>query len=146
MHVGLVQVVHKMYKNNPLAISVFGCGNTLLGDDGFRPAVIARLEQESDFPGFVHLEDVGTGIRDYLFDFILDPALAPDMLIILDVVDFEGRSPGDVFIITPDAISVKKSTIFSSISFQQSIFCRNLLNILSRQSILLPLKSSLFRT
>jgi len=102
-----------MHKNNPLYISVFGCGNTLLGDDGFGPAVIARLEQESDFPGFVHLEDVGTGIRDYLFDFILDPALAPDMLIILDAVDFEDRSPGEVFTITPDAIPAKKIHDFS---------------------------------
>jgi coenzyme F420 hydrogenase subunit delta len=95
------------------AVFVFGCGNTLLGDDGFGPAVIEELQAEYILPGYVTLEDVGTGIRDYLFDFILDPALAPDMLIILDAVDFEGRRPGEVFTITPDAIPAKKIHDFS---------------------------------
>jgi len=95
------------------AVSVFGCGNTLLGDDGFGPAVIAALQSEDSIPGHVTLEDVGTGIREYLFDFVLAPNLAPDLLIILDAVDFKGRRPGEVFTITPDAIPPQKIHDFS---------------------------------
>jgi len=94
-------------------VAVFGCGNLLLGDDGFGPAVITELEKEYIFPRNVTLEDVGTGIREYLFDYLLAPDLAPDLLIILDAVDFEERRPGEVFTITPDSIPAKKIHDFS---------------------------------
>ncbi|RUM37584.1 MAG: coenzyme F420 hydrogenase [Desulfobulbus sp.] len=94
-------------------ISVFGCGNVLLGDDGFGPAVIAELEEKYIFPRNVTLEDVGTGIREYLFDYLLAPDLAPDLLVILDAVDFKERRPGEVFTITPDSIPAKKIHDFS---------------------------------
>ena len=94
-------------------VVVFGCGNILLGDDGFGPAVISELESEYIFPENVTIEDVGTGIREYLFDYILDATLAPDLLIILDAVDFPDRRPGEVFSITPDSIPAKKIHDFS---------------------------------
>lgn len=101
-----------MHKRESPWVAVFGCGNVLLGDDGFGPAVIARLEGEC-LPPCVHLEDVGTGIRDYLINYMLAPDLAPDMLVILDAVDFPDRVPGEVFTITPDAIPAKKIHDFS---------------------------------
>ena len=37
--------MHNLHKENSSAstVVVFGCGNTLLGDDGFGPTVIDRL-------------------------------------------------------------------------------------------------------
>ncbi len=94
-------------------VAVFGCGNLLLGDDGFGPAVIAELEKEYIFPRNVTLEDVGAGMGEYLFDSLLASDLAPDLLILLDAVDFEERRPGEVFTITPDSIPAKKIHDFS---------------------------------
>ena len=105
--------MHKMHNSKVPVVSVFGCGNMLIGDDGFGPAVIADLQSGRDLPADVLIEDVGTGIREYLFDFILAPDLAPKELIILDAVDFQGRKPGEVFIITPEAIPAEKSHDFS---------------------------------
>ena len=102
-----------MHNKHAQDVAVFGCGNILLGDDGFGPAVIARLERKSMLPASVRLEDVGTGIREYLFDYMLAPDLAPDMLVILDAVDFTDRAPGEVFTITPDVIPAKKIHDFS---------------------------------
>ena len=94
-------------------ISVFGCGNILLGDDGFGPAVIARLKKKYIFPENVVLEDAGTGVREYLLDYLLVPDSAPDLLIIVDAVDFEGRRPGEVLVISPGSIPAKKIHDFS---------------------------------
>ena len=102
-----------MHNSNRSKVAVFGCGNILLGDDGFGPAVIADLQSRNDLPENVSLEDAGTGIREYLFDFILAPGLAPERLIILDAVDFQGRRPGEVFTITPDAVPAEKIHDFS---------------------------------
>ena len=102
-----------MHNIRPAKIVVFGCGNILIGDDGFGPAVIAELQTMDDLPPDVILEDVGTGIREYLFDYILAPELAPKTLIILDAVEIENRRPGEVFTITPDTIPAKKIHDFS---------------------------------
>jgi coenzyme F420 hydrogenase subunit delta len=127
------------------AVSVFGCGNTLLGDDGFGPAVIAALQSEYGIPGHVTLEDVGTGIREYLFDFVLAPNLAPDVLIILDAVDFEGRRPGEVFTITPDSIPPQKIHDFSlhqfpTVNLLQEIaeYTRSAVHIIAAQIEYIP--------
>ncbi len=103
----------KMHNHQAPKISVFGCGNGLLGDDGFGPAVIADLKDRYVFPWNVILEDAGTGIREYLFDYLLAPDLAPDLIIILDAVNLEGRRPGEVFVINPDSIPAKKIHDFS---------------------------------
>jgi len=102
-----------MHNNTEPQITVYGCGNILLGDDGFGPAVIEVLQQGDVLSPNVLLEDVGTGIREYLFDFILDADTAPSHLIILDAVEFEHRTAGEVFTITPDAIPAKKIHDFS---------------------------------
>jgi coenzyme F420 hydrogenase subunit delta len=102
-----------MHNTIPLRVIVFGCGNVLLGDDGFGPEVIRRLQASTLFPDSVHMEDVGTGVREYLFDFVLDPDRAPGHLIILDAVDSKIHPPGTVFTITPAHIPAKKSHDFS---------------------------------
>ncbi len=102
-----------MHNTTQTKISIYGCGNILLGDDGFGPAVIADLQSAKNMPDEILLEDVGTGIREYLFDFILASETAPEHLIVLDAVDFENRLPGEVFTITPDTIPAKKIHDFS---------------------------------
>ena len=54
---------------NPILI--LGCGNTLFGDDGFGPAVIEHLEAHYPIPETVLVRDLGTGIRDFLFDLLI---------------------------------------------------------------------------
>ncbi len=102
-----------MHNTRQLKVAVYGCGNILLGDDGFGPAVVEILQSASNMPDGILLEDVGTGIREYLFDFILASETAPKHLIVLDAVDFDSRTPGEVFTITPDIIPAKKIHDFS---------------------------------
>lgn len=94
-------------------IVVFGCGNILLGDDGFGPAVIATLLEENTFPADVRIEDVGTGIREILFDYLLSEVLRPDCLVVVDAARHEGRTPGEVFEIRPEFVAASKIHDFS---------------------------------
>jgi coenzyme F420 hydrogenase subunit delta len=92
---------------------IFGCGNTILGDDGFGPAVIAELEASCALPDAIALVDAGTGIREYLFDYLLSSECRPERVIILDAVDFPDRRPGEVFTIDISSIPAKKIHDFS---------------------------------
>lgn len=91
---------------------VFGCGNPLFGDDGFGPAVIHHLESTYKIPDHVLCLDVGTSIRDILFDLLLDTDLA-STLIIVDAVEVKGRQPGEIFEIRVDDIAPAKISDFS---------------------------------
>lgn len=92
---------------------IFGCGNEIIGDDGFGPAVIAELKASCILPDKVVLVDAGTGIREYLFDYLLSPECRPERVIILDAVDFPERKPGEVFPIDISSIPTKKIHDFS---------------------------------
>lgn len=92
---------------------IFGCGNIVMGDDGFGPEVIARLHSEYDLPEDTQAIDADTGIREYLFDYILAEDLRPQHILIIDAVDFPGKEPGDVFTISPSDIPAKKIHDFS---------------------------------
>ena len=93
-------------------ILIFGCGNILFGDDGFGAAVIKYLQENYTLPENVHVQDVGTGIREILFDLALSEK-KPQKLIIVDAVDYPDRTPGEVFEISVDGIPAKKTTDFS---------------------------------
>ena len=92
---------------------IFGCGNIIMGDDGYGPAVVDELNVHCDLPEGVQAIDVGTCIREYLFDYLLCEEGRPDSIIILDAVDFPDRTPGEVFQILPDTIPTKKIHDFS---------------------------------
>lgn len=92
---------------------IFGCGNLLMGDDGFGPAVIEKLETGHLLPESVEAVDAMTGIREYLFDYLLAEEGRPDHIIILDAVDFKDRRPGEVFCIESSAIPAQKIHDFS---------------------------------
>ena len=93
-------------------ILIFGCGNILFGDDGFGPTVVQHLQENYPLPEDVLVQDVGTGIREILFDLALS-AKKPDKLIILDAVDYPDRAPGEVFEISVEGIPAQKTSDFS---------------------------------
>lgn len=92
-------------------VLILGCGNVLLGDDGFGPAVIEEL-QKHDLPDWAHAEDVGTSVRDVLFN-ITVLERRPEHLIVIDAVERAGRQAGEVFEISVDEIPEKKIIDYS---------------------------------
>jgi coenzyme F420 hydrogenase subunit delta len=94
------------------SVLIFGCGNILWGDDGFGPAVIQHLMENYPLPDEVLALDVGTSIRDILFDLLLSEK-KPKGLIIVDAVEYPERRPGEVFEIPVAGIPEEKATDFS---------------------------------
>lgn len=77
-------------------VVILGCGNTLLGDDGFGPEVIEHLHTYYKIPENVLAMDAGTSAGDILFDFVLSP-VRPRHLFIVDAVTSGGVEPGEIF-------------------------------------------------
>jgi hydrogenase maturation protease len=83
-------------------VLILGLGNTLRGDDGVGPAVIAALSL-MDLPPHVELLDGGTpGLETVL---LLE---GPDRVIIVDAADM-GLEPGQWRRFTPDTAEIKSS-------------------------------------
>jgi coenzyme F420 hydrogenase subunit delta len=93
-------------------VLIFGCGNILWGDDGFGPAVIQALTERYQLPADVLALDVGTSIRDILFDLTLSDQ-KPKKIFIIDAVEYPDHQPGEVFEIPVEGIPVKKTSDFS---------------------------------
>lgn len=93
-------------------ILILGCGNVLYGDDAFGPRVVERLLQVGDLPEQVFAEDVGTSVRDILFNISL-VSNKPRLVILVDAVDVEGRKPGEVFELDIDEVPEIKMSNFS---------------------------------
>jgi coenzyme F420 hydrogenase subunit delta len=93
-------------------VIIFGCGNILYGDDGYGPAVIERLKEHHQLPEDVLAMDVGTSVRDILFDLVLSDK-KPKKIFIIDAVDYPDRKPGEVFEIPVEGIPDKKTSDFS---------------------------------
>jgi len=109
-------------------IVVFGCGNTLFGDDGFGPAVVEYLEKKCLLPDSVAAVDVGTSIGDLLFDFLLIPT-KPTHMFIVDAMSQEGREPGELFELNIDEVPAKKSSDFSLHQFPSVNLLQEMHNI-----------------
>jgi coenzyme F420 hydrogenase subunit delta len=90
---------------------IMGVGNPLFGDDGFGPAVAEELERRGRIPSFAAVLDVGTGVREFLFDLILSPE-RPKEVVIIDALDC-GRGPGEIFKVKVDEVPKLKSHDFS---------------------------------
>jgi coenzyme F420 hydrogenase subunit delta len=93
-------------------VLIFGCGNILIGDDGFGPAVIDHLLANFDLPSEVAVFDVGAGIRDILFDLVL-MAHRPAVIFIVDAAFESGKRPGEIFEMDISQIAPKKVNDFS---------------------------------
>ena len=91
---------------------VFGCGNPLFGDDGFGVEVVNDLQRNHHLPEHAACLDVGTSIRDFLFDILLSVD-KPRQIIIVDAAQCSGKRPGEVFEIEIDDINPKKTSDFS---------------------------------
>jgi coenzyme F420 hydrogenase subunit delta len=92
------------------SVVVLGCGNVLLGDDGFGPAVAERLAS-GEIPVWSTVIDAGTAVRELLFDMALSDQ-RPERIVVVDAVD-AGRKPGEVFEIPLEEIPEAKVTDFS---------------------------------
>ena len=96
-------------------VVVLGCGNTLLGDDGFGPAVTEYLNKHCRTPSDVFVLNAGTSVREILFDIILSE-VRPQKIIIVDAIDCN-RKPGEVFSVSIEDIPKRKfhdPTVLSS--------------------------------
>ncbi|MFZ1985779.1 MAG: hydrogenase maturation protease [Desulfatitalea sp.] len=91
---------------------VFGCGNPLFGDDGFGAQVIEYLTSHHKMPRHVACLDIGTAIRDLLFDILLSPQ-KPEQIIIVDAMSLAGGVPGQIYEIDVDQIQAEKISDFS---------------------------------
>jgi len=94
------------------SVLIFGCGSILWGDDGFGPAVIQALQERYRLPADALALDVGTSIRDILFDLVLSDR-KPRKIFIIDAVEYPNRAPGEVFEIPVAGIPEKKTSDFS---------------------------------
>ena len=106
-------------------VLIIGCGNPLLGDDGFGPAVIKQIEENYPLAGNIGLLDAGTSVRDLLFDLLL---LGKKLktIIIIDAVDHEKRFPGDIFEMDMNQISENKIADYSLHQFPSSNMLKDL--------------------
>jgi coenzyme F420 hydrogenase subunit delta len=91
---------------------IFGCGNPLFGDDGFGAEVIEHLSAHHEMPRHVACLDIGTAIRDLLFDILLSPK-KPEQIIIVDAMNLAGGVPGQIYEIDVDQIQAEKISDFS---------------------------------
>ncbi len=94
-------------------IVILGCGNVLFGDDGFGPAVVEYFNKHMRGLAGVNVEaiDVGTSVRDFLFDVLLSKD-RPRKIIVVDSMLGDGE-PGEIKEIDLDDISPQKISDFS---------------------------------
>lgn len=90
---------HQWYGKSVL---VLGCGNILMEDDGFGPAAVKYLQRNFAIPDDVCVLDVGTSVREVLFDTILSEK-KPSKIVIVDAMDC-ALPPGEFF--SPDIDSL----------------------------------------
>ncbi len=92
---------------------IFGVGNIVMGDDGVGPAVAGELLEKGNLPADVKVIDADTGVREYLFDYLLTEVGRPDRIILVDAVDLPGRTPGEVFELDIKSVPPQKIHDFS---------------------------------
>jgi coenzyme F420 hydrogenase subunit delta len=93
------------------ATLILGVGNILFGDDGFGPAVAEYLNEYCRAENDVAILDVGTGVRQILFNIIVAEK-KPKRIVIVDALEC-GRKPGEVFLVSIEEIPEKKVNDFS---------------------------------
>ena len=106
-------------------VVVFGCGNTLYGDDGVGPACIQALQDDPEIPDDVALIDAGTSIRALLFDLSLSDK-GPERVVVVDAITESGREPGEIFEVDIDSMDRKKIPYFSMHQFPTSNLLKDL--------------------
>ena len=93
-------------------VVVYGCGNILKGDDGAGPMIVKMLDEAGDMPDDVGLLDVGTSIKQVLFDMVvMDPK--PERIVVVDATTKDDRKPGEFWEVDVDEIIPKKVKDYS---------------------------------
>jgi len=108
---------------------ILGCGNWLLGDDGFGPAVVERLIDDDALPPDVCVIDAGTSVREILFDVTLSEK-KPEKIIVVDAIDC-GQEPGEVFNLDISSMPQARFADFSSHQVPTSNLLCDLRNLCS---------------
>lgn len=108
------------------SVLILGCGNILLGDDGFGPAVAQYLQDNFTIPADICVFDAGTSVREILFDTILSDK-KPSKIVIVDAMDCS-REPGEVFLLDIDSLPEVKLDDFSMHQIPTSNLLRELRN------------------
>jgi len=98
-------------RNGTINLFLLGCGNVLLEDDGFGPAVAQQLQRDFTIPSDVCVLDTGTSVREILFDTILADK-KPSKIVIIDAMDC-GLEPGELFNMDIDSYPKVKLDDFS---------------------------------
>lgn len=95
-------------------VLVLGCGNVLMGDDGFGPRIAEILLNEYDIPGHAYVLDIGSSARELLLPLVMGETNV-QTVVIIDAVDLpeSGRKPGETFEIMIEDIPYKKIDDFS---------------------------------
>jgi len=106
------------------SVLILGCGNVLLEDDGFGPAVARHINHTFTVPDDVCVMDVGTSVREILFDTILADK-KPSKIVIVDAMDCD-REPGEIFVLDIDCIPHVKLDDFSMHQIPTSNLLREL--------------------
>ena len=109
------------------SILILGCGNILMADDGFGPAVAQRLQSDFTIPADVCVFDAGTSVREILFDTLLSEK-KPSKIVIVDAMDC-GRKPGELFRLDLDSLPKVKIDDFSMHQIPTSNMLRELRDI-----------------
>ncbi len=106
------------------SVLILGCGNVLLGDDGFGPAVVEFLGANFTVPDDVCVLAAGTSVREVLFDTILSEE-RPSRVVIVDAMDC-GLQPGELFQADIDSLPIVKLDDFSMHQLPTSNLLREL--------------------
>jgi coenzyme F420 hydrogenase subunit delta len=90
-------------------VLILGCGNVLLGDDGFGPAVARRCSRFK-LGGSILALDLGTSLSSFMMELVYGSA-RPKALIVVDVAD-EGRAAGEVFTVPLTGLESRRAGAF----------------------------------
>lgn len=122
------------------SILILGCGNVLIGDDGFGPMVVRHLLEHVTIPDDVCVFDAGTSVREILFDTILSDK-KPKKIIIVDAIDC-GREPGELFWLDIDGIPKVKLDDFSMHQIPTSNLLRELRDLCGIEVIVMACQTA----
>jgi coenzyme F420 hydrogenase subunit delta len=104
-------------------VLIVGCGNRLLGDDGFGPSAAERCRRFKLGDSILAM-DVGTQLSPLIMELIYSEE-KPKGLIILDASD-GGRAPGTVFQLSVDDLEGRSTDTFSLHDFPSPAVFREL--------------------
>ncbi len=122
------------------SILILGCGNILIGDDGFGPAVAQHLRGNFAVPDDVCVFDAGTSVREILFDTILSDK-KPSKIVIVDAMDC-ARQPGELFCLDIDSLPMIKLDDFSMHQIPTSNLLRELRDLCGIEVIVIACQVS----